>query len=200
LKKRLHRAAENEEVSRSDTSVLKDLLEPLPDSTRAEFLVELYETGYDVDLEGALNVLKNPSDLDEVLAALRTSTPTECRTRLLEHFSDSFLSQPPEQKGGVISTIENYLKFLLTPDIAEVFCRSNSFEFSDIERGKIICVSMPQKYQAARRWVNTFMKLLFYTHVLRRFDQPPSAQLACGCIGSFFLGCSIALKRMSRER
>ena len=30
-------------------------------------LEALYETGYDVDLEDALNVLKNPSDLDEVL-------------------------------------------------------------------------------------------------------------------------------------
>jgi hypothetical protein len=139
-------------------------------------LEALYETGFDVDLEDALNVLKNPSDLQKVLDALESGTPTERRARLIEHFSESFLNQPPEQKGGVVSSIENYLKFLLTPDIAEVFCRGNTFEFSDIERGKIICVSMPQKYQAARRWVNTFMKLLFYTHVLRRFDQPPEAR------------------------
>ena len=49
-------------------------------------------------------------------------------------------------------------------------------DFSDTERGKIICIPMPQKHQAARRWVSTFMKLLFYTHVLRRFDRPPTAR------------------------
>jgi len=31
---------------------------------------------------------------------------------------------------------------------------------------------MPQKFQTERRYVNTFLKLLFYTHALRRFDQP----------------------------
>ena len=31
---------------------------------------------------------------------------------------------------------------------------------------------MPQKFQTERRYVNTFLKMLFYTHVLRRFDKP----------------------------
>jgi hypothetical protein len=31
---------------------------------------------------------------------------------------------------------------------------------------------MPQKFQTERRYVNTFLKMLFYTHVLRRFDRP----------------------------
>jgi hypothetical protein len=30
---------------------------------------------------------------------------------------------------------------------------------------------MPQKFQTERRYVNTFLKLLFYNHALRRFDQ-----------------------------
>ena len=71
--------------------------------------------------------------------------------------------------GGVRETIGNYLQCFSTPDIAEVFCavgKSNTFEFSDIDHGKIICVSMPQKYQMERRYVNTFLKMLFYTHVL----------------------------------
>jgi type IV secretory pathway TraG/TraD family ATPase VirD4 len=75
--------------------------------------------------------------------------------------------------GGVRETIANYLQNFLTPDIARVFCPAeNTFEFSDIDRGKIICVAMPQKYQTERRYVNTFLKMVFYTHVLRRFDQP----------------------------
>ena len=31
---------------------------------------------------------------------------------------------------------------------------------------------MPQKFQVERRYVNTFLKMLFYTHALRRFDKP----------------------------
>lgn len=65
-----------------------------------------------------------------------------------------------------------YLQHFLEPRIAEVFCPGqNTFEFSEIDRGKIICVAMPQKFQAERRYINTFLKMLFYTHVLRRFDK-----------------------------
>jgi len=30
---------------------------------------------------------------------------------------------------------------------------------------------MPQKFQTERRYINTFLKLLFYNHALRRFDK-----------------------------
>jgi hypothetical protein len=84
-----------------------------------------------------------------------------------------FLNQPPEQIGGVKETIANYLQAFVTPDIAQVFCpAANTFDFADIDRGKIIWVAMPQKFQTERRYVNTFLKMLFYTHALRRFDKP----------------------------
>jgi type IV secretory pathway TraG/TraD family ATPase VirD4 len=56
--------------------------------------------------------------------------------------------------------------------VAEVFCvKESTFKFSAIDEGKIILVTMPQKFQTERRYVNTFLKLLFYNHALRRFDQ-----------------------------
>jgi type IV secretory pathway TraG/TraD family ATPase VirD4 len=71
------------------------------------------------------------------------------------------------------SAIANYLQPFITPEIAQVFCAAgNSFEFADLDRGKIVCVAMPQKFQMERRYVNTFLKMLFYTHALRRFDKP----------------------------
>jgi type IV secretory pathway TraG/TraD family ATPase VirD4 len=91
----------------------------------------------------------------------------------VEHLQHRYLNQPPEQMGGVKETIANYLHNFLTPDIAQIFCpAANTFQLSDIDRGKIICVAMPQKFQTERRYVNTFLKMLFYTHVLRRFDRP----------------------------
>jgi type IV secretory pathway TraG/TraD family ATPase VirD4 len=98
---------------------------------------------------------------------------TERRNTLYDHFKNRFLNQPPEQIGGVKETIANYLQHFLSPEITQVFCPSeNTFDFGEIDRGKIICVAMPQKFQTERRYVNTFLKMLFYTHVLRRFDKP----------------------------
>ena len=132
----------------------------------------LYETGADVTLENAYNFLLNQTDMEETLDDLAAAEPTERRRLLDEHFRNRFLSQPPEQIGGVKETIANYLQYFLTPEIAEVFCPTeNTFDFADIDRGKIICVAMPQKFQTERRYVCTFLKMLFYTHVLRRFDK-----------------------------
>src|SRR4030095_14028086 len=78
-----------------------------------------------------------------------------------------------EQLGGVRETIGNYLQYFLTPEIAEVFCgRDSTFDVGDVDVGKIICVTMPQRFQTERRYVNTFLKLLFYNHALGRFDKP----------------------------
>lgn len=55
-----------------------------------------------------------------------------------------------------------------------MFCSTeeNTFELSALDHGKIVCVAMPQRYQMERRVVNTFIKMLFYGHVQRRYDLP----------------------------
>jgi hypothetical protein len=95
-----------------------------------------------------------------------------------DHFLNGFLHQPAEQLGGVISTIYNYLNYFTNPEISEVFgAEENSFEFAALDEGVIICVSLPQKYQTERRYITTILKLLFYTHALRRFDpRPPGSR------------------------
>lgn len=133
----------------------------------------LYEISVDVTLENTYNLLTNKNDLDEALNDLSHLHQTNRRREIQNHFQDRYLKQPPEQIGGVRETIANYLQYFLTPEIAEIFCAGeNTFDFADIDRGKIICVAMPQKFQTERRYVNTFLKMLFYTHVLRRFDKP----------------------------
>jgi hypothetical protein len=108
-----------------------------------------------------LEPLKNEGNLDA----------RECH----DHFLNGFLHQPAEQLGGVISTIYNYLNYFTNPDISEVFgAEENSFDFAALDEGAIICVSLPQKYQTERRYLTTILKLLFYTHALRRFDPRPS--------------------------
>lgn len=92
---------------------------------------------------------------------------------IVEHFNANFLNQPPEQLGGVRQTIFNYLKYFTDPVMAEVFCPEEStFSFEDIDKGKVICLSIPQKYPVERRYLNTLLKLTFYRHAMRRFDKP----------------------------
>lgn len=136
-------------------------------------LEALYEIRADVTLENAYHLLLDEKDMSEALEDLANLYPTDRRREITDHFRNRFLTQPPEQIGGVKETIANYLQYFLTPDVSQVFCAAeNTFEFSEIDRGKIICVAMPQKFQTERRYVNTFLKMLFYTHVLRRFDKP----------------------------
>jgi len=126
-----------------------------------------------VTLVGAFELLSSKKKLDdelENLGALDVQTPR--RIELQEHFKNRFLIQPAEQLGGVRETIGNYLQYFLTPEVAEVFCtKQSTFDFSAIDEGKIILVTMAQKFQTERRYVNTFLKLLFYNHALRRFDK-----------------------------
>jgi type IV secretory pathway TraG/TraD family ATPase VirD4 len=139
----------------------------------AAALETLREIGADVTLENAYHLLLDQSDLDEAISDLASCHQTLRRRELTEHFGNRFLSQPPEQIGGVKETIANYLQPFITAEIAQVFCPArNTFEFADLDRGKILCVSMPQKFQMERRYINTFLKMLFYTHALRRFDKP----------------------------
>jgi hypothetical protein len=117
--------------------------------------------------------LLDDSTMDEVLKEMKTDYPTTRDKYLIKHFSERYRGQPAEQMGGVKETIANYLQFFLAPDVVEVFSVGKcSFNFKDIDRRKIICVAMPQKYQVERRYINTFLKMLFYTHALRRFDRP----------------------------
>jgi hypothetical protein len=99
-----------------------------------------------VTLANTYQFLSSDSLLREIVEMIaKKDTPEACL--LVDHFQGNLLSQPAEQLGGVKTTVANYLKHFTEPDIAEVFCPSKStFNFDDIDRGKIICVSIPQRF------------------------------------------------------
>lgn len=131
-------------------------------------------------LKKVLEVLTNRETYDELISIIELGEPPtllknqklyEC----LSHFKNRYWSQPKDQLGGVQGTIYNYLNYFTNDDVAAVFCSDNTFSFDEIEKGKIVCVAMPQKLQIERRYVCTLLKLLFYTQVLRRFDMNKDA-------------------------
>jgi type IV secretory pathway TraG/TraD family ATPase VirD4 len=134
-----------------------------------------------VTLEGTYHILLERGAREEAIAQLRALN-TEASQRLLRHFEDQFLNQPPEQLGGVIGTLQNVLTPYITPTIARTFCARSELQMDAIDQGKILCLAIPQKYAKERRYVMTFMKQLFYYHVLQRYDLPSKARAACNTV------------------
>ena len=111
-------------------------------------------------------------DMTKILDFLAHKDESPAAVGLIEHFMLNYLKQPPDQRGGVKSTIQNCLSYFTQPDIAEVFCpEENSLDFSVIDEGIIISISLPNKFEIERRYINTFLKLAYYKHALRRFDK-----------------------------
>ncbi len=67
----------------------------------AAALETLREIGADVTLENVHRLLLNQGDLDEAMADLASGHETPRRRELAAHFTNRFLTQPPEQIGGV---------------------------------------------------------------------------------------------------
>ncbi len=133
-------------------------------------------SGLAVTLANAYGLLTSDSVLREVMDLL-AKQDTPAAQALREHYEGAFRAQPAEQLGGVKTTVANYLKYFTDPAIAEVFCPAQpTFHFDQLDRGKVVCVSLPQRYQVERRYINTLLKLSFYAHALRRFDKPAAAR------------------------
>jgi hypothetical protein len=132
-----------------------------------------------VTITRAYHLLTSRPHLEEAIGHLAELPPEEEHVKLAAFFSSTFLdTQANEQREGIEGTIKTYLSFFLDPAIAEVFSsdESNTFEMSEVDNGTIIAVSMPQRYVTERRYVNTYLKTLFYYHALRRYELPKREQ------------------------
>ncbi len=125
-----------------------------------------------VTLSNIHNVLCISTDTAMLLGRLgETKAPAAEVER--QYFKD-FAAQPPEQKGGTVYTVGNYLRPYTPSDIREVFCSVEpNFSLSEVDLGRLICLSVPQTYQVERRYLNLLCKQLFFLHAFRRFDLAP---------------------------
>jgi type IV secretory pathway TraG/TraD family ATPase VirD4 len=132
----------------------------------------------EVTLENAYHLLLDVGELSRVVGELRKLISAPAALRLAHHFEEHYLKQPAEQLGGVQGSIANYLSGFLADPVAEVFFRDSTFSFDDLDRGKIICLAVPQKFAVQRRYLSTFLKQLFYFHALSRYDRCASDRAA----------------------
>ena len=136
----------------------------------------LYESDQvPVILSNVYDHLMNEDLLQETIATLRRMYATVRRMELIRYFENTFLSSgAPEQREGVRGSIANILGYYVNvPALREVFSspRPNTFELSDVSRGKLICLSIPQAYASERKAVLNLFKILFFQHALARFDH-----------------------------
>ena len=125
-----------------------------------------------VTLKNCHDLLTSDTLLAEVmdlLASLDTDEAKEVRS----HLQDNYLGLNEETFKGVQSTIAGYLSYFTSPEIAEVFCpeEPSNFTMSDLDNGKVVTVSIPQKFSVERKYIYTLLKLSFYNHGLQRFDR-----------------------------
>jgi len=132
----------------------------------------------------ALRALQKPVTFVELYERLTDSVKTKKMVAELadssrgkgfaSHFGERYLGAPGDQYGGVVGSLTNALAPFQTPAVAEVFANPTepqAFRFSDLEDGKVLCVSLPQIYPRERYAINALLKQLFYLYSLARYDR-----------------------------
>ena len=108
---------------------------------------------------------------DELEKLAGSDKPASTAAKIEQHYFKDFMAQPPEQRGGTVFTVANYLRAYIPPDIAQVFCsKTPNFSLREIDEGRLICLSVPQTFQVERKYLNLLCKQLFFLHAFRRFD------------------------------
>jgi len=133
--------------------------------------------GEPVTIPRAYALLTSTEKAKKAVKRLRRNTERQAHHDLAEFLESTFTQiRAHEQKEGVEGTLKTFLSFYLNPDVAAVFCseKPNTFSFSHLDRGSILSVTMPQSLATERRYIQTYLKILFYTHVLRRYDLSPA--------------------------
>jgi len=136
----------------------------------------LADIGRPTTATNAYDLLTSEKELKAALDKLTELEPTERRIRLAETLEQTYLKhEAKEQRAGEIGTSQNYLEYLGTAEIAEIFSsnKPDTCSIADVDKGKIFCIDVPQDYTTERQYVFTVIKLLLYRHALRRYALPP---------------------------
>lgn len=124
-----------------------------------------------VTLDNVHNAICVSSDQQAMITQLTTAAPPGAAAEL--QFFKDFQAQPPEQRSGTVFSIANILRPYTPKDIADVFCSNDeNFSLTEVDAGRLICLSIPQIYQVERKYLNLLCKQLFFLHAFRRFDLP----------------------------
>lgn len=137
--------------------------------------------GRPVTPTNAYKLLTSSAEVRTALEDLTKAEPSERRALIAEVFGEGYvMHKAQEQWAGEIGTSQNYLEYLGTPEIAEVFSSNepDTCSLADVDKGKILCIDVPEDYSTERKYVFTVIKLLLYRHALRRYGLPDHQRYA----------------------
>jgi hypothetical protein len=123
----------------------------------------------------AYALLTSEAALKEALEELAKLDPIKRHIQLADTLERTYLNhEAKEQRAGEIGTSQNYLEYLGTPEIAEVFSSDepDTCSMLDVDKGKILCIDVPEDFTTERKYIFTIVKLLLYRHALRRYSLP----------------------------
>ncbi|MDB4265120.1 type IV secretion system DNA-binding domain-containing protein [bacterium] len=146
---------------------------PMAQMAMANSFELLDELGEIVTLSKAHDVLTSKSNTEKRVKQLKRLPSNTRRLALVDFFETNFTkARAHEQTEAVTATVKTYLGFFLDPDVAAVFSSEepNTFSLAEVERGVVITVTMPQRFVIERRYIQTYLKILFFYHALSRFD------------------------------
>lgn len=128
--------------------------------------------GEPVTLRSIYPVLTDPAQTQLMVQRLLSCGHADAPA-MISHFEGKFLAMPDDQFGGVTGTLLNALHPFQTPEVAAVFASDepDDFAFSDLDKGKILCISLPQRFPQERYALNALFKHLFYQFALSRYDR-----------------------------
>lgn len=115
-------------------------------------------------------LVPNPAgDANGFVPNFRGAEPTTL-IQALDHFSKRYWNvRAQEQLEGIKGTISNYLRWFVDDAIHEVFgAEQANFTMSCMDEGKLICLSLPQRYAIERRYLCALLKVLAYAHARAR--------------------------------
>ncbi|PWU06134.1 MAG: hypothetical protein C5B47_08015 [Verrucomicrobia bacterium] len=141
--------------------------------------------GYPATIPNVYGILRTPTQTDKVRDEFNLvfsgrkpeeeeeASDFQKKARAILEAFESHFNQPADQRGGVDGTIDTFLGFFLDPEVADVFCADKpTFSIGEMDKGKIVCIALAQKYQTERLYINTILKLSYYFHAFSRFDKP----------------------------
>ena len=138
------------------------------------------EYGLPVTLKRAYGLLTSRELVAKYIKPFAKADASEKQRELAQFFESNFVgARAHEQREAITATITTYLEFFMNGDIAKVFCSDepNTFSIDEINRGAVVTLSMPQALVTERRYIQTYLKILFYLQALRRLDRPASQRL-----------------------
>jgi hypothetical protein len=150
---------------------LRGVYEILTNESDFEALLRT-RTGLYVEREIPSPELPDPNELPvrrAIIPDFKGHSPT-LLVQALDHFSKRYWNvRAQEQMEGVKGTITNYLRWFTDDAIHEVFGAEHAnFTMTCMDEGKVICLSLPQRFAIERRYLCALLKVLTYAHARSR--------------------------------